>query len=377
MKLLLQRYLAAQFILPLMVSSVFFICFLLTFELFRLMEILVSRDISLVFVLGLIGNIALTFIPLSLPIAVFFSIIYCLNRISLDSEYIAMRAGGVRKSSVLIPFLIISGVLTVSVFQLNQNIIPASNKSFRQKVNYLASSGLLAGIKEGQFFTAIPNVTMFASHSTKYGRNLREVFLHVAEPKAGKERVVFAKRGELKFERNPDTLNEKLTLNLFNGNIIAKDSVNGVEKILFEEYVFPISQGQFKDSFDIKETMLSSKELAEVLKMTPEEARQAYDFSAKEFFNAKYEYWNRINGAIICLIFSFLGFTLGVTGTRGKKNNSGVVGLGCLILYYGVFFSLVSLARSGTIPIPAAVFTPTVIMLLLGFNFYRKLDWQS
>src|SRR5690606_28772263 len=370
MKLLLQRYLAAQFILPLLVSSAFFICFLLTFELFRLMEILVTRDISLLFVMGLIGNIALTFIPLSLPIAVFFSIIYCLNRISLDSEYIAMRAGGMTKVSVLIPFLLIATILTLSVFQLNQNIIPASNKSFRQKVNYLASSGLLAGIKEGQFFTAIPDVTMFATHSTKYGRNLREVFLHVAEPKTGKDRVVFAKRGELKFDRNPDTLTEKLTLNLFDGNIVAKDNEEGVEKILFDEYVFPISQGQFKDSFDIKETMLSSKELAQVLKMTAQEARAAYDFNAKEFFNAKYEYWNRINGSLICLVFCFLGFTLGITGTRGKKNNSGLTGLICLILYYGMFFSLVSLARSGTIPIPLAVFSPTFVMILLGINFF-------
>ncbi|MFA5583682.1 MAG: LptF/LptG family permease [Bacteriovoracaceae bacterium] len=377
MKLLLQRYLAAQFILPLLVSSAFFICFLLTFELFRLMEVLVTRDISFLFVMGLIGNIALTFIPLSLPIAVFFSIIYCLNRISLDSEYIAMRAGGMTKVSVLIPFLLIATILTLSVYQLNQNIIPASNKSFRQKVNYLASSGLLAGIKEGQFFTAIPDVTMFATHSTKYGRNLREVFLHVAEPKTGKDRVVFAKRGELKFDRNPDTLTEKLTLNLFDGNIVAKDNEEAVEKILFDEYVFPISQGQFKDSFDIKETMLSSKELAQVLKMTPQEARAAYDFNAKEFFNAKYEYWNRINGALICLVFCFLGFTLGITGTRGKKNNSGVVGLVCLIVYYGMFFSLVSLARSGTIPIPLAVFSPTIVMVFLGINFYKKLDWQS
>lgn len=341
------------------------------------MEVLVTRDISLLFVLGLIGNIALTFIPLSLPIAVFFSIIYCLNRISLDSEYIAMRAGGMTKASILVPFLAIAGLLTISVFQLNQNIIPESNKSFRQKVTFLASSGLLAGIKEGQFFTSIPNVTMFATDSTKYGRNLREVFLHVDEPKSGKERVIFAKRGELRFDRNPETLTEKLTLNLFDGNIIGKDQEQGLEKIHFEEYVFPISQGQFKDNFEVKETMLSSKELGEVLKMTAQEARATYDFNAKEFFNAKYEYWNRINGALICLIFSFLGFTLGITGTRGKKSSAGIVGLMCLILYYGIFFSLVSLARSGSVPIPLAVFTPSLLMLFLGIRFYKKLDWQS
>jgi lipopolysaccharide export system permease protein len=179
MRLLLQRYLAAQFIMPLMVSTVFFICFLLTFELFRLTELLVTRDISLWFTAGLIGNIALTFIPLSLPIAVFFSTIYCLNRLSGDSEYIAMRAGGLTKERILVPFLLVAALLSVSVFYLNQNLIPHSNKEFKRKVNYLTSSGLLAGIKAGQFFTLIPGLTLFASNSSKYGRNLELSLLHV------------------------------------------------------------------------------------------------------------------------------------------------------------------------------------------------------
>jgi lipopolysaccharide export system permease protein len=376
MKLLLQRYLAAQFILPLVVSTLFFISFLLTFELFRLTEILITRDISLTFVLGLLGNIALTFIPLSLPIAVFFSTIFCLNRLSNDSEYIAMRAGGLTKFRIMLPFILVAGLLSVSVYHLNQNLIPRSNRDFKQKVNYLTSSGLLAGIKEGQFFTQIPNVTLFATRATKYGRNLEEVFLHLKE-KENQERTIFAERGELILSRESESLIEKLTLILYQGNIVGRTEKGDVEKIVFSKYVFPISQSQFNDQVTIKETMLSSAELEGVLQMTPEEARKTYDFNKKEFFNAKYEFWNRKNGALICLVFCFLGFTLGITGNRGKTRNSGLLGLVCLISYYGLYFSLVTLAKKETLPIPAAVFLPTGLMLGLGVYFYRKLDWQS
>jgi LPS export ABC transporter permease LptF len=376
MKLLLQRYLAAQFILPLLVSTFFFISFLLTFELFRMTEILMTRDISLWFVMGLVGNISLTFIPLSLPIAVFFSTIYCLNRLSADSEYIAMRAGGLSKFRILFPFLFVALVLASSVYQLNQTLIPYSNKEFKRKLNFMTSSGLLAGIKEGQFFTQIPNITLFASRSTKYGRHLEEVFLHLKE-KDNKERIIFANRGELIFERHPEELIEKLTLNLFDGNILGRSKENEIEKINFKKYIFPVSQSQFSDRISIKETMLSSQELEGVLKMTPEEAKEAYDFSKKEYFNARYEFWNRKNGALICFIFCFLGFTLGITGNRGKGRNSGVLGLLCLILYYGLFFSLVSIAKKGSIPIPLAVFTPAFVMGGVGIWFFYKLDWQS
>jgi lipopolysaccharide export system permease protein len=359
------------------VSTVFFICFLLTFELFRLTELLVTRDISLWFTLGLVGNIALTFIPLSLPIAVFFSTIYCLNRLSSDSEYIAMRAGGLTKEKILLPFLLVASLLSVSVYHLNQNLIPHSNKEFKRKVNYLTSSGLLAGIKAGQFFTLIPGLTLFATNSTKYGRNLDEVFLQLKDKKGGGERVIFANKGELFFERDPNSLTEKLTLTLLDGNIIGHNDKNEIEKILFGKYIFPVSQSQFQDRFSVKETMLSSAELEGVLKMTFKEAEKVYNFNEKEFFNAKYEYWNRKNGALIVLVFCFLGFTLGVTGTRGKGKNAGVLGILCLMLYYGLFFSLVSLANKGKIPVPLAVFFPICVMALVGVRFYKRLDWQS
>lgn len=375
MRLLIQRYLAAQFILPLLVSTLFFICFLLTFELFRMTDLLVSRDVSLWFTLGLVGNITLTFVPLSIPIAVFFSTIFCMNRLSADSEYIAMRAGGLTKERVVLPFLIVAAILTVSVYHLNQSLIPVSNKEFKKKLTYLTSSGLLAGIKEGQFFNMIPNVTLFASKATKYGRNLEDVFLHVTDK--GQEKVIFSKRGELIFEKNPDQLTDKLTLTLFDGNIIGKDVKKGLEKIIFAKYSFPITQGQFGDRFSLKETMLSSKELGGILKMDPAEAERIYRFNKKDLFNARYEFWNRKNGAIICFIFCFLGFSLGVSGNRGKGRNSGFIGLVCLIVYYGIYFSLVSVAKKEIVPIPVAVFAPAFVLSMIAVYFYRKLDWQS
>lgn len=377
MKFLLQRYLAAQFILPLLFSTFFFITFLLTFELFRLTELLVTRDISFMFIAGLVGNIALTFVPLSLPIAVFFSTIFCLNRLSGDSEYIAMRAGGLTKAKILLPFLIVGALLSMSVYHLNQKIIPLSNKDFKKKTTFLASSGLLAGIKEGQFFNLIPEVTLFASKATKYGRELKEVFLHVSEPKDKKEKVIFASHGELLFERDDRSLSERLTLTLYDGNIVGQEKDSSLEKIMFKKYIYPITQNQFKDRFNLKETMLTSDELRGVLSMTADEARKVYNFNKKEFFSARYEYWNRKNGALICFVFCFLAFTLGITGNRGKSKNAGVTGLLCLVIYYVLFFSLVSVAKQRPVLIPFAVFTPAFVMFLIGLRFYKKLDWQS
>jgi lipopolysaccharide export system permease protein len=164
---------------------------------------------------------------------------------------------------------------------------------------------------------------------------------------------------------------------LYDGNIIAQGKESELEKIIFSKYTFPITQGQFGDKFSLKETMLSSGEIQQILRMNPDDAKKIYGFSKKDLFNARYEFWNRKNGALICFIFCFLGFTLGITGNRGKGKNSGLVGLICLIFYYGIYFSLVSVAKKEVIPIPVAVFTPAIILAGIGVYFYRKLDWQS
>ncbi len=376
MRLLLQRYLAANFVLPLVVSVVFFVCFLLTFELFRLTSLLMSRDISLVFMASLLGNLALTFIPLALPISTFFSMVFCLNKLSTDSEYIALRAAGLTKDRLFMPFLFVSILMATSVFFLNQHVIPYTNREFKRQVNFLTSSGLLASIKSGQFFTAIPSITLFPASVSSDGRDLTEVFLHVKEPTG--ERVIMASRGELDYQRDSKKLIEKLTLNLFDGSIVGtKKEDQEIEKILFKSYSLPISQNKFSDRISPRETMLDRSELAAAIKLSPDELKKKYKFNNKDIFNANYEHWNRYNTPIVCVLLTFLGFGLGVKENRGKGRNSALWGLGSLILFYGVFFALVGAARKGTIPIPLAMGIPDAILLVLGIHFYRKLDWQG
>ena len=375
MKLLLQRYLAANFVIPLVVSLLFFVCFLLTFELFRLTALIMSRDISPIFLMGLMGDLALTFIPLALPIATFFSMVFCLNKLSTDSEYVAMRAAGLRKSRLFFPFLCISVLMSVSAFFLVQEIIPYTNRDFKRRVNFLTSSGLISAIKQGQFFTAVNGITLFPTKAGPDGRGLQDVFLHVKEKAS--ERVIMAKRGELLYQRDAKTLSESLTLELEDGSITGLREKQDVEKILFQHYTLPLSQNRYSERINPRETMLTRRELGKVLKMTQAEATAKYRFNKKDMFNARYEYYNRFNMPLVCVLLTLLGFGLGVKEGRGKGRNSALWGLGCLIAFYGVFFGMVGMARSGGLPVPVAMLVPDMILLGAGIYFYRKLDWNS
>jgi lipopolysaccharide export LptBFGC system permease protein LptF len=377
MSKILLRYLAAQFILPLVLSVTFFVSFLLTFELFRLTSLLVSRDVSVIFMLRLIGDLAVTMIPMALPISIFFSLIYCLGKLCQDSEYIAIRAAGYSKQQILKPFLIIGLIMSVTYYFVVQEIVPYASKDVKARVQFLTSAGMLSALKSGQFLTAIKNLTMFATDAGVKGKGMKEVFIQYKEDKTKDKKLIFANEGDLIFKRDNQTLIETLTLVLRQGNIITVDDVGNVEKILFKEYLLPLKQKNFSQKIGVKETMMNSAQLAEARALSPSEAKKRYNFDSKEIANTNFEYWNRKNGPILIVLMTFLGFCLGIKGNRGKNSNSVLIGIGALVLFYSIYFALIGMAKKNVMPMPVAMLVPDLILFLIALKFYRKLDWQS
>jgi lipopolysaccharide export LptBFGC system permease protein LptF len=341
------------------------------------MSLVSSDDITITFILALIGNVMTTLIPMAIPISIFFSTIFCLSKLSGDSEYIALRAAGLEKINILKPFLVVSFVVAISVYFLNQDLIPNAHRQVRKKIKIISSTSLIQGLKSGQFFTRIPNITLFPTQVDDVTKDLKDVFIHIYNEKNEAEKVIFAASGKVLHEKNEETGIESFKLLLNDGNIVnnSKD-IKHLEKILFNEYVLPISEKRFSYRTSMKEIMMNKSELEEFTNFSFEEVKKR-GFNKKDFFNAKYEYWNRLNTPVLCILLTFIGFGLGVTGNRGRGSNSSGKAILILIGYYIIYFGLVGMAKDGSIPVIVSMLVPGSILLLMGVRFYKKLDWVS
>lgn len=372
-----QFFLAANVIVPFLVSAVFFVAFLMTFEMFRIMRLMSSDEASFGFVMGLMGDVAVTLVPMAIPLSTFFSIIFSLGRMSGDSEYVALRAAGLSKLKIFLPFLFVGSVVALNVFYLSQEIVPEAHTRMRRKIEILSSTSLIQGIKGGQFFTALPNITLFPSKMDSESLELEDVFLHMYTPAQLLDKVIWANSGKILHTKNESTGIETFKLLLRDGNITSfKKGKKDLEKILFQEYVLPISEKRFSYDPSLKAVMMDRRELEKFIEDGFENAKR-HNFDKDDFFNAKYEYWNRINTPILCLLLTYLGFGLGITGTRGKGKSSSGKAILFLIGYYVVYFSVVNLARGGFVEPWLAVAIPGFLFLGVGVYFYRKLDWIS
>ncbi len=388
-KSVIQRYLASNFVGPFVMSTLFFVIFLLTFQLFRLIRIVTDKDVDPMVLFELMGHIAISFLPMAIPLAALFASVYTLNKLSEDSEVVAMRSFGLKKETLIVPFVVLGFFIAGSIFALNRNLIPHSKTQFKNTFITLSSQGNVTNIKAGQFFIEIPGITLFSETVSDDGNHLGEVFIF-QKKNDQEEQVIVAKRGALIKQSMGELRAPTLRLHLEEGNILKLASEGKTEKILFQEYDFPVVDGGGLPGIVTKDSMRSNQELKQVIEerreefnklsskknLTQEESRNL-GYLKNDLPKSELEYWGRFNTPLQVILFIFLGFSIGIKKGRGRTKSSGSMGLVFLIGDYILFFGGISLARKGSIPASFAVFTPSVLSAFLGVYLFKKLDWQS
>lgn len=383
------RYLAANFIPPFLIGFIFFVAFLITFYMFRIISLIVTKGIEVGIVLEMVSNLSVSFFPLAAPLSVFFATIYTLNKLSDDSEIIAMRSFGVTKFKIYLPFFIVSFLIAATIFSLNSVYIPKANANFKNTILKLTSTGMLTSIKAGQFFTDIPDATLFAEDVSDDGGSFDEVFLHVKDKSSVEQRIIFAKKGSLIKLFADDFHPPSLRLHLSDGNIVKINSDGQqVEKILFQEYDFPVFSAEFASTMLDKDSMKTNDELSSLIETrqkdyiynerTPpknDEEKNSRAEAKKSIAKSQIEYFSRFITVPQIMLFVLLGFGLGIKKGRGATSSNSIKAIVILLGYYGMYFFLMSLAQKGTIGAALASFAPSVLLFFISIYYFKKLDW--
>lgn len=383
------RYLAVNFISPFILCTVFFVSFLFTSQLFRLVRIVINKSEELNSVLELFVHIGISFLPMAIPISCLFAAIFTMNKMSEDSEVVAMQSFGISKYQLYKPFLILSLVISALIFALNINLIPHSKTQFKNTIIRLTSKGVLSNIGPGEFFTEIPNIVLFADQVADGGTVMNGVFIKSSGDNT--ERVIMAKKGVLIKKVSKDSMQPELRLHLSDGNILKSDEKGiDLEKIVFKEYDFPIVTEKSNSGAITKDSMRSGEDLyriinererkiAELKKIKKRNYYQNIEYNTlvKVLPRSKIEFWSRINTPFLCIIFVLLGFSLSIKKGRVKNSNTAALGIFFLALYYVLFFTGVSFAKKGAVPAWVVVFSPTLILCAISARYFHKIDWVS
>jgi lipopolysaccharide export system permease protein len=352
-----------------------------------MLSLIVDKGVEVQTVLMMIFNLSLSFFPLAAPLASFFATIFVLNKLSEDSEIIAMRSFGITRWQIYVPFLIASLSTAICINALSSVLIPKANADFKNTVVKLTSSGMLTSIKSGQFFTDIPNVTLFAKEVSEDGNGFDNVFLHLSNKQTKEQKIIFAKTGTLIKIFADDWHAPALRLHLKEGNIVNFDKKgNKIEKILFQEYDFPILNANLTNESLDKDSMKTNTELKLLIAKKEIELKKskADKMSDNQILNfkkglnkTKNEYHSRLVVFFQIIFLVFVGYTLGIKKGRGKGRNNTAIAAIVFIGYYAFYFFLLSLSQKAKLDPMIANYLPALILFLIGIKFYRDLDWAN
>ncbi len=100
---------------------------------------------------------------ITLPISLFISIMYSLNRMRGDSELLIFWSSGQSNRNFLLsPILIIASVIFIIQLILTIIIIPSTSLEIRNKISEIRSGGIEYGVlKEKKFINPVKNLTIF------------------------------------------------------------------------------------------------------------------------------------------------------------------------------------------------------------------------
>jgi lipopolysaccharide export system permease protein len=212
----------------------------------RLIDLIVNRGLSVDIFLYLALLILPRFLDIVLPIGAFIAVLFTFNRLTSESELVAMRSVGLSHLALARPVLILAGIAFLILMSLSAYFLPASNRAFKDLQFEIRNRFVSSLLQEGTFTTIADKLTIYIRSRDDRGE-VTGLLIHdnrepkrpvtilaerglFAETPAG-SRIVMANGNRQQF----DTEARKLSLLTFEHYTLDLDSLHDAPVVRFRE----------------------------------------------------------------------------------------------------------------------------------------------
>ncbi len=361
---LVDRYLAAEIAAPFVGGLAFFSFVFLMFQLLRLAEFFIVHGVPFMSLLKLTALLCVSFLPFALPISFLIGIMLAFGRLSSDSELVALKAGGYSLRRLTAPALGLAIVISGLSMMLNMDWAPMAEKELRQQLTEIGNTKIVSAIQEGTFTSGFYDLLIFADKVNPKNNQMRGVFIY-DERDPGNPLTVVARHGRW-ITRRTDNGGSEAVLRLQDGNIHRSEATEGsYQKIDFEQYRLFLKIEGGNRGVGEKPKMLSTTEISQALKNTPNTNSRRYRLLLGE-------YWRRIAVGLAPLCFLLLGVGQGSIPTRSIRSGSALIAFGVLLGYHQLLAWGSALIEGGTLPAWLALQIGNVITVVWGLFAFRS-----
>lgn len=322
--------------------------------------------------LSVIGQAFLLLLPALLAktfaMAILLAALLGFGRLSSDSEFVALRAGGASIPRIVLPVAGFGLFVAVLTFAFNETVVPnATRQSLRLAAeiakNKAPSSAMPLSrteIKNGKLRLGIVAKNVRPTDQTLQGVTV------VAYDDSGQESMVML-APELRF-----TSTETWEMN-GGATLISPDGrqVTRVEGRIWPQQVATI-QKSFGDLIKERNDDFDAQSMRELAARIAEMKREGSQTKA-QIANYEYGYWNKLSVPLAAIVFGTLGAVLGIRSHRTGTAAGFALAVAIIFGYMTLVNFMAVWAQGGAIPSWAASFAPLVIgSLACGVIMWRR-----
>ena len=356
---LLDRYIFTELLSPFSLSLGTLCFIMLTRELLRLVELLVSKGVGIWAVLKVFAHLLPSFLVLTLPIAGIIASITAFGRLSLDKELVAMRAAGLsllRLARPVMLFALLVFGLTTWLAQWGQ---PWSSINLKKVALNLLRDQLVLALERGSFAEPIPKMTIYVSE--KGDETSGGIFIS-DERNPEDPRIIVAHGYHVLIDSSTD----QVALRLRDGVIHSRpDELDQYQLASFSSYDLKLSLAQ--SGYTATEERPSYQQLIDRLNESPRDP-----WSLRRLT----EYYKDMAFPTASLILCMLGVPVGIVSKRSGRIGGFAVGVFVVVAYYVMNVACEFLVTAAVIPPFAGAWLPNSIFLIITLLWFSRMSKQ-
>ncbi|MDH4193109.1 MAG: LptF/LptG family permease [Nitrospirota bacterium] len=316
---LLDRYIFVELLRPFL-TSLTGLCFIIfTKEMLRLVDLVVSRGISLAALGSIVLHLLPSFLVLTLPIACLIASISAFNRMSFDNEVIAIRAAGVSFLRINLPVVVFSGAVFFLTVYLSQWGQPWASVSLKTLALSVIEDELTLAVDSGVFNEPIPGLMVYVPNWENSSGH-KGVF--IADQRNPEQPLIIVAE---KFQMLKQNERQQFGIRLFDGAIhqIPKE-IYSYHRVTFGTYDFWLPS-PFKSVKD-KTQRRTYEDLIQEL-----EKSGGNDTGA---LRRLMEYYKDTAFPVATFVLGLLGVPVGIVSKRSGKAGGFAIGVLVIIGFY-------------------------------------------
>lgn len=386
MRLVFEKYVLKEVAIPFLISILVMMILMLIQRMILITEWVVNRGVPFIYVLQMLGLTMPFFLTIVTPVALLFATLLAVNRMSADSEVIAMKASGMSIARLFVPVLSLGFICALSTAFLTLYGIPRAAE-YSDKLKYeIAKKSARAGVMVKDFVKMGPDMTIYVDAIEN--DTLKGVLLAKTSSKKKKETgpdniFVFAKEGTIAAD------SEMLInyLHLKDGEIqILDKKKKSFREIHFGKFDIKIDlteeqkqdeveRGTMYELMDLQSLGERENELQKKLKELkavspqPQNAKAMVDRYKVAIRQIRLSRHQKFALPVACFILALWGIPLGIQPPRTTRHQGIVTSIALTLIYYVLVSGGKILSVKGFIPAPLALWTPNVIVVLTGILF--------